>query len=635
MENTGRRSLIDSVWRLFLSASQLAMKQAELTIFNYATLPKLNCEIGKRVAQRAEHPPELVPFCDRIQYLEAVSASQRFDAPAAPENTANSLASKAKLLCRKTAHMAWMAASQSASYFQIQAAYMACGKEAVRLFGDRAIPTELQREWSAAEERLKALTVKINELQDANAVMAVTPRRLVSVSQTLAAVLLALFLLRSVGTVIFGGSVAGGAQQASTEGVSDRTRPKIPTAVPKPVDKISNKASTSLSDASQHDFAISNALAKAIRQESDHFTSDVFRGLKIGDRYADDPGKSNAAFESPFLLSVPPHRATEGPDGKPEETRAIVEKESGRIVGVSCLYEGSALADLIPDLIQQFGKTRQEVDVSRWQQSGGPAQAETVKYTFPHAIVRVTGYAFSRPYPIRKTRITVVDRPFVEKWLAAHGQSVVQACLWLQRTRYISATGRIDQRNAVPLKGCEIRVFRSSDGESLLYVDSKREAGVKQAMERIRKQAGAEHGLGLGGALQPFDVAYVNSSERAKQLIVCPDASGAMRGPELKSFMEHLDGSIMTFPPLRDIVMTFTSSVVQEMLPPDGDISVVTQTSDWLREPDYDVAMDRRVLQITSRADGDRHEWTDREGWQVRVTERGAVSLMWKQGRGL
>lgn len=609
-----------STSKLLATSAHLAKKQAELATLNNVALPKLYYSVGKRIARLAELPPELTPFRERIALLEAGLAKTQENMQPASEQIAAGFAAKAKQVAQQVAQKASQATANAATQVQIHTAYVACGKEAVQRFGLKAIPKEWQADWAAANDQIEKLTAEIAELQAKNSVGAFTPRRLVLAGGTCAGVLLAAVVLRSAGGLLSFGARDTTKQQAFA-GESDDAG-SAPSVRPSP-------------EQAQMSLSIRRAIGFVLGEESTQFKSSTFRGLRLGDRHVDDPGKSNAPFESPHFLSVPPHKPVETPEGKTEDTRAMVERAGGRIVGISCLYEASSLSEMGPTLIETFGRTPQEIETQHWQHNGGPAQADTIKYTFPHALVRVSGFEYSRPFPSVKTRITVFDRPFLEKCLMAHGQAVVQSCLWLQRMRRLVLEGQVDEKHAISLAGCDVRAVAADGYEVLLYVDSKRERAIKEAVENLRDTS-TPSGLGLGGSLQPFDVAlYVNSSN-GTQLVVCPDASGSMRGPEVKLYSEHLNGSLLTSPMLRSLVQDFTSAIVQEMIPPVGEnISQLVQTNDLFWEPDYDAPTGRRVQHVSSRADGNRHEWTDQEGWQVRVTERGAISLVRRQGRSL
>jgi hypothetical protein len=609
--------LAGSDCRFVTTCVQLAGKQVGLLALRIMTLPRLHYAIGKRIARLAEPPADLVPYCDRIRSIEAALTSRPTTQLG---QKCPSLANNARQLVRQLLQAVTRGPAAAAAQIQIQSAYWECGKEAVQLYGHTVVPNELKTSWSVAEERCKQLVNEIAGLQGSTSEWGLTPQRVVSAGGSLAGILLALFLLRSVGVFVFGSGNTG--VQARTSRLAQiAADPNLPAKRPPEV--------------SQFDAAIRSAIAGSLGRESRHFEAKTFRGLQLGDQHEDEIGKCNAAFEAPHFLSVPPHKAIFGSDGKPEETRVIVEKANNRIVGVTCVYYDTSISELLPALLDIFGKTSQEIEVRQWQQGGGPARADTIKYTFPHTIVRVSGFSYSRGSPSNLTRIAVFDRPFIEKCLLTHGESVIQSCLWLKQMRRLASAGQIDAKDSLPLKGCEIQAFRPEDGEILLYVDTKREHDLKTRVKSLENPR-EESGFGRGGVLQPFDVALYARSSRGKQLIVCPDASGAMRVPELKMYSEHLDGSILTTPILRDLVLAFTSVIVQGVFPPEGDsIDVITQSSDTRWDPDFDVSVDTRVRQISSRANGDRHEWNDRDGWQVRVTERGAISLVWRQGRGL
>lgn len=628
MDKEKLKGFAGSASRLVATSAQLAKKQAELAALKNVSLPKLHYSIGKRIARLEVVPPELVPFRDRIVTLESQLASPAPTELTSSQEEPKGFAQKAKQLAQQVGQKAAKATSDATASVQIQAAYVGLGKEAVARYGHKAVPKELRSDLLAVEEQAKTLAEEIAGLQSASAVGALTPRRLVLAAGSLAALVFLVFAVRGASGLLFRNShdssvpelsERNGSQSASKQAVA----PDLKTTPPSAADINLN-------------FLVRTAIVRAFGEESQKFTGDSFKGIRLGDGHDDEPGKSNAPFEAPHWLSVPPHQTIEK-NGRPESTRVFVEKDRNRVVMVSAIYEGTALDNLLPDLLETFGKTPQEIIRREWEQNRGAASSATLRYTFPRTIVRVSGFNYSRPFPTSKSLVWVFDRKFIEKALLAYGDSVVGACKWLQRMRDIAErSGHVGPREAVPIKGCEIRNWESEDGEILLYVDTSRESAIRSVREAARKNNDFPRGLGQGGSLQPFDVAFFASSGRGQQLVICPDASASMRPPELKSYHPHLEGSILRTPVIEDIVLTFTSSIVQELLPPEGDeITIISRTSDTLWEPDETEPVDRRRLHITSRADGDRNEWTDQRGWKVRVSSRGGISLSRRKGAGL
>jgi hypothetical protein len=181
------RQFAGSASRLVASSAQLAKKQAELAALNSVTLPTLYYSVGKRVARLAVLPPELIPFRERIKTLEASVAAGQATEPPAIEETATGIAAKAKKVAHDIAKKASQATSNAAAQVQIQAAYAACGKEAVQRYGLKAIPMELQADWTTADEQHKTLMEEIAQLQARNAIGSFTPRRLVLAAGAVAA----------------------------------------------------------------------------------------------------------------------------------------------------------------------------------------------------------------------------------------------------------------------------------------------------------------------------------------------------------------------------------------------------------------------------------------------------------------
>jgi hypothetical protein len=199
-----------AVKKLFGTAAQLAQKQAALATLNNVTLPKLYHAIGKRIVGLEKLPPDLLPHRDRIRALEAAIATKPEEPATAP---AEGFAAKAKQLAQAAAQKASKASSDAAATMQIQAAYVALGKDAVEKYGDKAVPKQLVPELESAKSRAKELSTEIEALGAASAVGFLTPRRAAIAGLCLAALLVAV-TARSVGRMVFGGS-APRAQQSS------------------------------------------------------------------------------------------------------------------------------------------------------------------------------------------------------------------------------------------------------------------------------------------------------------------------------------------------------------------------------------------------------------------------------------
>lgn len=623
MDKEKIKSVAASASRLVATSAQLAKKQAELATLRNVTLPKLYYSVGRKLAGMEKLPPDLAGHCEVIKELEAGIANT----PELPKSEpAVGFAAKAKQIAQHAAKKAAKATGDAAATVQIQAAYVALGKAAVERYGLKAVPKQLQSDLSAAERQIEALTEEIAALKNASAVGSLTPRRVVLAAGSLAGLFALVFVIRSVGGLFFSSARPEIAREVSAQ-AGEQATPKRAASTERTVTP-PRAVEINL------DFLVRTALVKALGEESQVFTSDTFKEIRLGDRHVDEPGKSNAPFDAPHWLSVSPHHVIET-KGRLESTRVFVEKESNRVVMISVVYDPMSLEKLLPDVLETFGKTPQEILTHNWEQNRHAARSTTLRYTFPRTVVRIKAIDYSGPIPVSRTQIWVFDRAFIEKSLLAYGKSVIRACDWLRRMRDVAEEGRVEPRDAVPIKGCEIRDWDADDGQVLLYVDTSREGAVRSVRKAAKEERDFLIGLSRGGVLQPFDVALFATSSRGQQLVICPDASASMRVPELKSYHEHLEGSIL-HSPITDIVATFTSSIVQELFPPEGEnISIISQTNDTYRAPDEAEAIDRRKLQILSRASGDRDEWVDQNGWQVRVSERGAISLTRRKGGGL
>ncbi len=184
------------------TAASLAKKKAELAALNNVTLPRVYQSIGRKIASLAKLPPALAEHVTRIRQLEAAIAAGPVDSSASAEG---GFAAKAKQLAQKAAK----ATADAATGIQINSAYTTLGREAVRQFGEKAIPKELTAELSALNAQQQALVDEIRELEESHSGGVVTPKRLVLAGMLIAVLFGGVVVLRGVGSLFgFGGQKA-------------------------------------------------------------------------------------------------------------------------------------------------------------------------------------------------------------------------------------------------------------------------------------------------------------------------------------------------------------------------------------------------------------------------------------------
>jgi hypothetical protein len=148
--------------KLFGTAAKLAQKQAELAKLNNVTLPKVYHAIGKRIVGSDKLPADLEHHRQRIRQLEAGIAATPEEIKRDP---AGGFAAKAKQFAQQAAQKAAKATGDATATVQIQAAYVALGKEAVEKYGDKAVPKEFQSSLSDALRARASLEDDIRRLQ--------------------------------------------------------------------------------------------------------------------------------------------------------------------------------------------------------------------------------------------------------------------------------------------------------------------------------------------------------------------------------------------------------------------------------------------------------------------------------------
>lgn len=181
------------------TAASLAKKKAELAALNNVTLPRVYQSIGRKIAGLAKLPPALAEQVTRIRQLEAAVAAGPVDSPATGES---GFAAKAKQLAQKAAK----ATADAATGIQITSAYMTLGREAVRQFGEKAVPKEYKAEFTTLNAQQESLTAEIKQLEETHSGGIVTPKRLVLAGMLVAVLFGGVVLIRGVGSLLGSGA---------------------------------------------------------------------------------------------------------------------------------------------------------------------------------------------------------------------------------------------------------------------------------------------------------------------------------------------------------------------------------------------------------------------------------------------
>jgi hypothetical protein len=182
MKESSFREKTAAAKKLFGTAAKLAQKQAELATLNNVTLPKLYHAIGKRIVGSDKLPADLEHHRQKIRQLESGIAATPEEIKSDP---AGGFAAKAKQFAQQAAQKAAKATGDATATVQIQAAYVALGKEAVEKYGDKAVPAEMRSDLSAAVARRADLEFCIAELMTTTSVRFSRPPRLAMIGMIL------------------------------------------------------------------------------------------------------------------------------------------------------------------------------------------------------------------------------------------------------------------------------------------------------------------------------------------------------------------------------------------------------------------------------------------------------------------
>jgi len=203
----------DKFKSLLGNAAKLAQKQAALTKINGVSLPKVYRDIGKQLAAVKNLPAELVPFREKITQLENSMAAQPEPQKA---DTASSFTAKAKQFAARASK----AVGDTATAVQLQAAYVALGKQAVEKYGEKAIPKGMVDEYRSLVMQRDGLKSEVESLASAPGQGVVTPKRL-AIAGVVMCLLLGVAVVRSASSRLFGGR--GGVPRDVSDQVAEAT----------------------------------------------------------------------------------------------------------------------------------------------------------------------------------------------------------------------------------------------------------------------------------------------------------------------------------------------------------------------------------------------------------------------------
>jgi hypothetical protein len=372
------------------------------------------------------------------------------------------------------------------------------------------------------------------------------------------------------------------------------------------------------------------AVAYALGTESVVFKDVSLRGTTLGTEY----DTSKATFHPDLMFSAefyaPSKNAPVFENGVRVIDSVLVDRANREIVGIVAHYSPATLANMGDVLISVFGKTLNEIqkDVNL-----DGVQFTTLKYLFPGSVVRVC-QSVPRGAGLPHMRITVIDRQFAEKTLAAYAAAVIRSCNWIKE----NIDGMTPtEPNTVP------------DATKLTpLADTVSECIKESAIACFYDAAVKNLTLGEEGEWPKPGVADVAGFYVAGGTMgfVCdPLVSGSNDVPRLcnhiSAFYDEIPPSLLETD-ANDLMWVTASFIVQQKFPPAGDSIRIELPKDKSEEAAFSSRRVMRLLMeenatpaqrmqmLRFRSFSKRHEWTDVDGNQVLVGANGSITVVVK-----
>lgn len=619
--NTERlKGWLSSSSRLVVASAQLAKKQAELTTLNNVTLPRLYHAIGKRIIGSTKLPPDLVVHRDKIRELEAAIATKSEEPNSEP---ASGFAAKAKQIAQQAASKTAKATADAAASMKIQAAYVAVGRQAIEKYGQKALPQEFREQYEAAMQKQTLLEDAIARLNVAPRNSFVTPARLgilvVSIA-TLVGLTASYRGVRSLFSAATASSVeiaagfdaAAHARFGSSGTASDEDGGADSPAPP----------SDGPWDVSGSQSKVRLAVAMAIGETSQHFSSPTFRGIRIGASRKD----LSVAQVSPRFCKCEfavTEEAEEESGQWPASTHALVDADTDTVVGVTARYRTS-IAGMVELIRDTFGEP--SAPAMRWRQPHGevgyaanmilmePVNVTAYRYAFPNHLAIITEATTGRDAYVD---ITVLDRRYVVADLMRYGAGTLHSARWLNE---VLANQPYETPTLSPVPRLADTVLEVDPGSTMaLLVDRTRQQQLSSTSDEEAPT------LALS-----YDVAGVSLISHQGEIVAIADplvsSTLGIHRLESDSQSEFSLPCTLTSTPCHLFFWLTARYVMEQQFPPhDGKAMISHPEIRWgprgspPSELKANSVEERWTFVFKHRLVGAGMAWTSKEGWRIVV----------------
>jgi hypothetical protein len=596
--------------------------------------PRLYVALGKRIATAPKFPPALSPRIAEITRLQGILSPDDEATEALPSNKATSRLVAAASRMRALGWMCYLSVRSLPTMARLSSAYRSLGREALATFGKKAVPPELEPRFAVALSRQHQLKSQADSLR---ASWPLSPAATMATAAVLLGVVCCawMFLERKPTT----------AHAKHADSLAREWKAEAASGDPPETFRFSPLSRRSVahqsmwrieSDSGLNDYAqqIDQAIEHGLGEVSYAFTDRKFRDVQLCLPFQSMPDRQ---WKYPhfmgygFLYQVPPP-ASENDRRNPRlaGTGVGVDESTGRIVVVMASMQATDLADIRDEVLETFGRTPQDIQQLSFIGGSRVRKTTVVKYTFPETLVRVvstTDIPLRGGYPSTDTEIWVLDRSYVEQHIRAFANAFISSCRWMQQVRrsHDSRTG-IALSLVPPL--VDTKALTDDTRQSAIFIDPvlEKEANRIEALYAKARKAGNDISFPNVNRV----VAGITSYEGGGGVIVALPAASATNGMErLWMRDENLSSYGIQHCCIQDIYLQVASVLAQAQFPPRGDsISVIDpQETNYAAGWVSTQPIAKQVWGAYQSTVVRRHEWVDTEGWVVRVTPEGSISL--------
>ena len=377
------------------------------------------------------------------------------------------------------------------------------------------------------------------------------------------------------------------------------------------------------------DEVIDESLGTETKGEGGFTLSGVRWGMHLRDLHGLDK-KPNALEEDPTRFLVP----APGDNGNPRPASPVcvrVDSLTGEIVCVEKVFFNTAVGELVDDVVNTYGKTKQEIEMLAVRGPGQLRKQTAFRYTFPNELVRVSQVENLARGGAANQHVSIwlCSRKWTERNLRSYANAVLTACAWAKAAMKSCDGGDFDATVINPLPGTKRNT--AIQNTHALFADTYRSELLDN-----KAVVGRSDREGRGIVATPI-VAAVGKVDGMLSIVICPFNSTVAGFRPLSTLDQLGSAADIRSTHAGDLLKHVGNSLVQAEFPP------ATEQIQVVREVDvgkHSFRLDGRggVAQLNTlfdKTDVCRYEWVAENGWTVRVCFDGALCFFRKPQKRL